>query len=314
MSKLLVVFGATGQQGGSVVEHVLNDPELSKIYHMRAVTRDPTKPAAKALQSKGVEVVKGDAGDPSSLPAALKGAHTVFAVTLQVMEENVSKYEEFLQGKAMADAAVAAGAQYLIFSTLPNVAVLSSRKITNVAHFDLKAEVELYIRSLPIKSSFYVPGYFMQNFTTFLVPQPAGDGSFVLANVVTPQTLLPLIDTVADTGKFVGAILAAPDMFEGKYVRSAERLVTFEEAAKTISRVSGKTVHYAQIPESTLKSYLPPSIADEVIAMFIYYQDFGYFGQKTKDVVKEAAQVARGELTTFEEFVEKNTAKMFPST
>lgn len=313
MSKLLVVFGATGQQGGSVVEHVLSDPELSSIYHVRAVTRDPTKPAAIALQTKGVEVVKGDAEDPSSLLPALKGAHTVFAVTLQVMEENVPKYQEFIQGKAMADAAVAAGAQFLIFSTLPNVAVLSSRKITNVEHFDLKAEVELYIRSLPIKSAFYVPGYFMQNFTTFLVPQPAGDGSFVMANVVTPQTLLPLIDTVADSGKFVGAILAAPESFEGKYVRSAERLVSFEDAAHTISHVSGKTVRYVQIPESTLKPHLPSAIADEIIAMFIYYQDFGYFGQKTKDVVKEAVQVARGKLTTFEEFVAKNTSKIFPS-
>lgn len=313
MSKLLVVFGATGQQGGSVVEHVLGDPELSKIYRVRAVTRDPTKPAAKALQVKGAEVVKGDAEDPSSLLPALKGAHTVFVVTLQVMEQNVPKFQEFLQGKAMADAAVAAGAQFLIFSTLPNVAVLSSRKITNVEHFDLKAEVELYIRSLPIKSAFYVPGFFMQNFTTFLVPQPAGDGSFVIANLVSPQTLLPLIDTVADTGKFVSAILAAPDTFEGKYVRSAERLVSFEEAAKTISLVSGKKVQYAQIPESTLKHYLPPAIADEVIAMYIYYQDFGYFGQKTNGVVKEAAQVARGKLATFEEFVEKNTSKIFPS-
>lgn len=313
MSKLLVVFGATGQQGGSVVEYVLSDPELSKIYTVRAVTRDPTKPAAKALQAKGAEVVKGDTEDPSSLLPALKGAHTIFAITLQVMQENVPKYQEFLQGKAMADAAVAVGAQFLIFSTLPNVAVLSSRKITNVEHFDLKAEVEQYIRSLPIKSAFYVPGFFMQNFATFLVPQPADDGSFVIANVVTPQTLLPLIDIVADTGKFVGAILAAPDKFEAKYVRSAERLVTFEEVAKTISHVSGKKVHYAQVPESTLKPYLPPAIVDEIIGMYIYYQNFGYFGQQTKGVVKDAVQVARGKLTTFEDFVQKNTSKIFPS-
>jgi uncharacterized protein YbjT (DUF2867 family) len=46
MSKLLVFFGATGNQGGSVVNFVLNDPTLSKEYKIRAVTRDPYKPAA----------------------------------------------------------------------------------------------------------------------------------------------------------------------------------------------------------------------------------------------------------------------------
>jgi len=29
ITKILVIFGATGQQGGSVADYVLNDPELS---------------------------------------------------------------------------------------------------------------------------------------------------------------------------------------------------------------------------------------------------------------------------------------------
>ena len=58
MSKLLTVFGATGLQGGSVVNYVLQSPELSKIYRLRGITRDVTKPAAVALKEKGVEIVK----------------------------------------------------------------------------------------------------------------------------------------------------------------------------------------------------------------------------------------------------------------
>ena len=58
MSKLLTVFGATGLQGGSVVDHVLQNPELSKIYRLRGITRDVSKPAAIELKKKGVEVVK----------------------------------------------------------------------------------------------------------------------------------------------------------------------------------------------------------------------------------------------------------------
>lgn len=58
MSEIITVFGATGNQGGSVVDAILNDPALSSRFTIRAVTRDASKPAAKELASKtGVEVV-----------------------------------------------------------------------------------------------------------------------------------------------------------------------------------------------------------------------------------------------------------------
>lgn len=57
MSKLITVFGATGNQGGSVIEALLADETLRKEFKIRAITRDTSKPAAKALEGKGVEVV-----------------------------------------------------------------------------------------------------------------------------------------------------------------------------------------------------------------------------------------------------------------
>lgn len=56
MSKLLTVFGATGNQGGSVIRAVLADPILSKQFTLRGITRDAFKPAAKELVAKGVEI------------------------------------------------------------------------------------------------------------------------------------------------------------------------------------------------------------------------------------------------------------------
>ena len=58
MTKLLTVIGSTGNQGGSIIETILDDPELSKEYKLRGITRDPSKPAGEKLKSKGVEVVK----------------------------------------------------------------------------------------------------------------------------------------------------------------------------------------------------------------------------------------------------------------
>ena len=57
MSKLITVFGATGKQGGSVIKHILDDPQLSKEYKIRGITRDTSKRSAQELVRQGVEVV-----------------------------------------------------------------------------------------------------------------------------------------------------------------------------------------------------------------------------------------------------------------
>jgi len=55
--KVLVVFGATGSQGGSVVKAILGDPKTNGEWTVRAITRDVSKPSAKALESLGAEIV-----------------------------------------------------------------------------------------------------------------------------------------------------------------------------------------------------------------------------------------------------------------
>ncbi|KAF9348442.1 hypothetical protein BGX26_000155 [Mortierella sp. AD094] len=301
MSKVLVVFGATGQQGGSIVDYVINDPELSKQFKVRGVTRDSSKPAAQALKQKGVDVVEGDMDDIESLKKAVQGAHTVFAITKSIHDGNLKR--EIAQGKAMADAAVSQGAQYFIFSTLPHAGRISGNKYSKVEHFDGKAEVEDYIRTLPIKSAFFFPCFFMQNFKFFMGPKPNEDGTYTLSNIVAPGTELPLIDVVADTGKYVGTILTEPEKYEGKVLTAATEVYTFEEVAKVMSDATGKTVKYKQIPESVYRGSLPPSAADDLVEMFWFIQDFGLAGPQTRELVKPAAQNARGKLTTFKEFI-----------
>ena len=56
--KIVVVFGATGVQGGSVVKSILGDPRIAKEYKIRGITRDPSKPNAQALVKQGVEAVE----------------------------------------------------------------------------------------------------------------------------------------------------------------------------------------------------------------------------------------------------------------
>ena len=162
MSKILAVFGATGQQGGSVINHVLNDLELSQRYKIRAITRDVNSEKAEQLKKK-VEVVYGDVLDRASLETALVGVHTIFAMTTNSFAPDGFDVQ-YNTARTIAAVAIEQGAEYIIFSTLPAVQEISGGKYTKVTPFDAKAKAEQHIRGLPIKSSFCSLGVFMENF------------------------------------------------------------------------------------------------------------------------------------------------------
>jgi len=306
MSKVLAVFGATGQQGGSVASYVAK--ELSSQYKVRAITRDPSKPAALKLKDLGIEVVAGDITDEASLELALKGADTVFAMTSFNMD---GEGDEFRDGKAIADTAVKVGAKYFIWSTLPPVTKLSNGELIHVEHFDNKAKVEEYIRTLPIKSSFYAPGFFLQNFQGILKPQPAENG-YAIINIMNPKVILPCIDIVSDTGKYIGEILLKPDAYVGKTLYGALGYYSLEDISKIISKVSKEDVGYAQIPEAAYRSFLPPPIANDLVEMFTWFEKFVYYGSQSKELVNQTLNKIDFKPTTAEEYFEANPIN-FPS-
>jgi uncharacterized protein YbjT (DUF2867 family) len=65
--KVIVVFGATGVQGGSVVKAILGDAKMKESWTVRGVTRDVSKPSAKALETMGAETVAVSDSDENVL-------------------------------------------------------------------------------------------------------------------------------------------------------------------------------------------------------------------------------------------------------
>ncbi|AEO66450.1 fc10bd08-5de6-46f2-81e3-354333392e8f [Thermothielavioides terrestris] len=306
MSQLLVVLGATGQQGGSVANFVLSDPALSARYKVRGVTRDPSKPAAEALKAKGAEVVEGDLDNPESLKTALAGADTVF-ITTRTIYDDQTKEREVRQGKAAADAAVAGGAKYIIYSTEVHCEVISNGKY-RVAAYDSRAEVEAYIRSLPVKSAFFAPGSFMQNFAGAMGPRPVADqpGVYAISSILPGDAPAPWIDAAADTGKFVGAILADPDRFAGQTLWAASEVLSYNQVAAKISAATGKTVNYVALPEATFRAYLPPAMQEPLVGMFNFIAEYGYYGPESERKVKETLALVPYKLTSFDEWIAAN--------
>ena len=330
MSKILAVFGATGHQGSSIIKYVLNDPELSQKYKIRAITRDVNSDKVKQLKEK-VEVVQGNVLQRASLEAAMTGVHTVFAMTTPPLPLNGWENEyksanltpssdldpsqiEYNSAKAIADVAVEKGVEYIIFSTLPSVKEISGGKYTKVYPFEAKAKAEQYIRGLPIKSAFYNPGAFMENFfeQVFFAPQKAPDGTWVMTRHVSAKAQYPLVDAVGDSGKFVGAILAEPDKYEGKTFCAATALYSLEEVAAIMSKATGKTVIYKQMPDEDFRKQLPfgGDVADVFIEGFKSMEEFGYYGPDTEKLVSWATENARGRLSTFEEYLEAHPLQL----
>ncbi|OIW22901.1 NAD(P)-binding protein [Coniochaeta ligniaria NRRL 30616] len=156
--KLVVVVGATGNQGGSVARRFLRDPR----YAVRALTRDTSSPAAQELAALGAEVVRADLDDVKSLETAFAGANVIFSVTnywepffrpdcrakAQELGITCRRYAydvEYRQGKNIADAAATVADSLddngFLVSTLSHATKCSNGKFKDLYHFDSKADV-----------------------------------------------------------------------------------------------------------------------------------------------------------------------------
>ncbi|KAG4430967.1 hypothetical protein IFR05_013554 [Cadophora sp. M221] len=303
MTKLLTVFGATGQQGGSLIDYVLKNNELSKMFRIRGITRDTSKPSAVVLKGRGVEMVEANLDKPATLTAALGGSYAVFGVTNYW--ERALKEVEVAQGKAIADASVAAGAELLIWSSLPSVIRISKGKAA-FKHFDSKAEVEDYIRKLPVMGVFFMAGWYMQNHIGFMRPQAVGDGTYVLSQTFAPTATLPMID-ITDTGKFITPILLNPTKYNGNNFTCATKFLTPLQLVEGWTKVTGRTVTYSMIsPDEIVSEAMTPEMRAELKKSADLINEYSYFGPTgLADMEWTQAQV-KEELTTWEEFVKAN--------
>ena len=308
--KILTVFGATGNQGGSVIAAVLSNAKLSSEYQLRGITRDPSKPNAQKLSSKGVEMVSADMNDPVALKSAISGSHAVFAVTNYW--ETMSKETEVQQGKNIADVSKAAGVKHLIWASLPHVTKLTDGELKHVAHFDSKAEVEQYIESIKVGSdmvaSYWMPGFFMSNLKGMIKPDPQTQTPTLKMPWDAAQTQVGLLDVVGDTGKFVaGLLLADPQSVNGSRVNGVSQWVTPQEIVRIISEAGGTKVDFQEVSAEEYESYLPEPIAKEMTENMLLVRTWSYFGKGAETKQAESDKILGDmKLTSLEEFVQRN--------
>lgn len=74
-NKIVLVTGATGQQGGAAARHL-----RERGFPVRPFTRNPEQQKARALVGHGTEVVCGDMEGEASLIHAMDGMYGVYSV------------------------------------------------------------------------------------------------------------------------------------------------------------------------------------------------------------------------------------------
>ena len=198
--KTVLVTGATGQQGGAVIRHM-----LPKGWKLRALTRNPASREAKALALQGVEVVQGDLDDPASLARAVDGVYGVYSVQDFWA---VGARREVQQGKNLAVIAKKAGVKHFVYSS-----VAGAERNTGIPHWESKWEIENAIRDLRLPGTMLRPVAFMENY--YIDQVEIGILKGKLADPVRGDKPYQTIAT-EDIGAFVALAFERPAEFIGK--------------------------------------------------------------------------------------------------
>ncbi len=201
--------------------------------------RDASVFAAIALANAGVEVFEGSFDDPEAIRRAMAGVHGVYSV----LPNGLPEHDEVRHGTSIADAAVAAGVEHLVYSSGASVGEIP----TGVARFDAKPRIEAHVRGLGIGATIVRPMVFME---TLVQPDYGLDkGKFVF--FLRPDQSMQLV-AVDDIGKLVGAIFGDRTRFADATVKLASDTVTGTDLAKAFSRAAGRPIAYARFPAEVL--------------------------------------------------------------
>lgn len=254
--RIVLVAGATGQQGGASTRHLLENG-----WRVRAMTRDASKPAAQALSRMDAEVVEAGMEDRASLDRVMQGVYGVHSVQ-NFWLPDVGFEGEVRQGKNMADAARAAGVQHFVYSS-----VGGAERNSGVPHFESKWIIEEHIRGLGLPATILRPAFFMDNFNRSR-QEILTEG--VIRAGMRPDKKLQMI-AVDDVGAFVAMAINRPQDFMGRALEIAGDELTYPEMAGVLSRVMSRPIRYVEIPLDVVRQ-----ASEENARMAAWFNDHGY--------------------------------------
>jgi uncharacterized protein YbjT (DUF2867 family) len=239
--RIILVTGATGHQGGAAARQLLADG-----WQVRALVRDAGAPKAKALAAAGAELAVGDMTDRAALDAAAAGVHGVFSVQ-PAATPPYNNIDEVAMGVSVADAALAAGAKHLVYTSVGAV-----EGAAGIPSWDTKLRIEEHIRAIGIPATILRPVMFMENHASTMV----GAYSELAMLRVIPDTSTVQLIAVSDIGALAALAFADPDSWLGEVLEIAGDELPRRSIADAIGRATGRPVDLSPLPEEKVSALL----------------------------------------------------------
>jgi uncharacterized protein YbjT (DUF2867 family) len=309
--KVIVVFGATGAQGGGLVKAILNDPNSE--FSVRAVTRNAGSAKAIELQQSGAELVEANIDDKDSMKKALAGAYGAYFVTF--FWDHFSPEKEIAEARQMAEAAKDAGIQHAIWSTLEDVRTfvpLDDNSIPTlhgkykVPHFDGKGESDHFFSDAGVPTTYLLPSFYWDNFIYFGAgPKRGADGKLALTFPMGNKKMAGI--AAADIGKCAYGIFKKGKEMIGKRIGIAGEHLTCTEMADAMSKALNQDVKYQEVTADQYRGFGFPG-ADDLGNMFQFYRDFDEVCNTTRDV--NFSKQLNPELQNFDQWLAQNANKI----
>ncbi len=253
---VILVTGATGQQGGAVAREL-----LARGHKVKAMTRKPDSETARAVARLGAEVVQGDLNDPASLERVIPGVWGVFAVQ-NTWEAGVEVEE--VQGKRIAEIARKKGVQHFVYTS-----VGSAHRQTGIPHFDNKWRIEETVRSLGFPSYVILrPVFFMDNFLSPWFKPGIDQGKLQMG--IQSATVLQMI-AVGDIGQHGLLAFERHDELNRRTIDLAGDAQTMPETARILGKAAGKTITFEQVPLGEIRKF-----SEDYAIMLEWFDRVGY--------------------------------------
>lgn len=262
---MILVTGASGNVGSQVLRAVMRSGQpVAALYRAQA--------DAERARS-GVKTVIADFADAGAMERALEGVDKVFLVCApipQLVE---------LESKAIA-ACKKAGVRYLVLNSAMGAGTFNS------SFPRWHAQVEETLKQSGIPYTIIRPNTFMQNLINYNAATIRSQGAFYAS---MGKSRVSFIDT-RDIGEFVAKLFANAGHQGKTYELNGTEALTYDEVAQQISRATGRTVRYIDIPVTRQKQSLqelgmPEWQVEALLELQRYYLEGG--GGDVDDLPKQ---------------------------
>lgn len=287
--KIIVVCGATGKQGGAVIESLLKRQQWNVV----ALSRNPDGPRATAVKDKSIKVVQADLQDKASLVKAFKNAYGVFGVTQPFSPDYKKCYPEaeIEQGHNIIDACLETGVEHLVITSVVHL----NMKHTVVTHVDSKIAVENYLKQSKLAHTLLRLASFMDNIGADFFPVKKG-----YVRGLTDKDVKVIYIASKDIGEFAAIAFEKSDKYLNRDLDLIADFISGEELARTIGKIrKGEYFKYKSAPKFLLKIF-----AKEFYEMRLLFENWGRppYPEEFSNAIKKCKEI-HPEIMTVEKYL-----------